>query len=313
MNTTTRLVAYGGLLAATIAGAAGLGSAVGPIDTVGAAVHDVPVDHDGSHGPGSTPETSQRSGTSLDADGFRLDPERRRIAAGRSSVYSFRIVDRDGVPVTDVVTRHERELHLIVASRDLERFHHLHPIRDEHGTWTVELPPLEPATYRVYADLQPLEADPITLGVDLFVTDEPGDGVGHADDHPTATNRDEVDGYLVTLVEAASVGDAALRFAVERNGSPIATEPYLGAAGHLVVLRAGDLAYVHAHAKPVAGGEASSLSPMTFDVDFPSAGAYQLFLDFAVDGRVHTATFTVLVPDTAETPSHTAPSSHGDH
>ena len=104
----------------------------------------------------------------------RRDPDilnasrRRRIAAGRSSVYSFRIVDRDGVPVTDVVTRHERELHLIVASRDLERFHHLHPIRDEHGTWTVELPPLEPATYRVYADLQPLEADPITLGVDLF-------------------------------------------------------------------------------------------------------------------------------------------------
>jgi hypothetical protein len=75
----------------------------------------------------------------------------------------------------------------------------------------------------------------------------------------------------------------------------VSTEPYLGAAGHLVVLRAGDLAYVHAHADhQSADGE----HDIAFDVAFPTAGTYRLFLDFAVDGTVHTTDFTVHVPDT---------------
>ena len=51
--------------------------------------------------------------------------------------------------------------------------------------------------------------------------------------------------------------EAELRFTVSRGGETIRTEPYLGAGGHLVALREGDLAYLHVH--PEERGEAVEL------------------------------------------------------
>ena len=65
----------------------------------------------------------------------------------------------------------------------------------------------------------------------------------------------------------------------------IRTEPYLGAGGHLVALREGDLAYLHVH--PEEHGDAVS-----FMTEFPSEGRYRLYLQFKHGGRVHTAAFT---------------------
>ena len=61
-------------------------------------------------------------------------------------------------------------------------------------------------------------------------------------------------------------------------------QPYLGASGHLVVLRRSDLAYLHVHPEDGAG--------LRFGVEVPSAGTYRLFLDFQHDGVVRTAAFT---------------------
>ena len=81
---------------------------------------------------------------------------------------------------------------------------------------------------------------------------------------------------------AARAGqEVELRFAVTKDGRPVQTEPYLGAGGHLVALREGDLAFLHVH----PAGDA-------FEATFPTTGAYRLFLQFKVDGRVHTAEFT---------------------
>ena len=59
---------------------------------------------------------------------------------------------------------------------------------------------------------------------------------------------------------------------------------YLGAKGHLVALRDGDLAYLHVHADE---------ERLTFEADFPTPGAYRLFLQFNHDDEVRTAAFTV--------------------
>ena len=59
-------------------------------------------------------------------------------------------------------------------------------------------------------------------------------------------------------------------------------EPYLGANGHLVALREGDLAFLHVH--PTEG--------VQFESTFPTVGRYRLFLQFKHEGRVHTAAFT---------------------
>ena len=60
-------------------------------------------------------------------------------------------------------------------------------------------------------------------------------------------------------------------------------EDYLGAKGHLVALREGDLAFLHVH---------PDADRLGFMAEFPTAGAYRLFLQFKTGGRVHTAAFT---------------------
>ena len=78
--------------------------------------------------------------------------------------------------------------------------------------------------------------------------------------------------------------EAELRFTITRDGEPVRTEPYLGAGGHLVALREGDLAFLHVHPTDDASAR--------FAATFPTAGRYRLFLQFKHEGRVHTAAFT---------------------
>jgi AhpD family alkylhydroperoxidase len=313
MNTTTRLAAYGGLLATSFAAAAGIGLAAGPIDTGGTTVHDEP--HDGPKGHDDSADDAPndhaplvRAGTSLDAAGIRIEPDLVSVPAGEPVDYSFRLLDESGASVQEFTTLHERDLHLIVASRDLAVYHHLHPEHDGDGVWTIQLPPLGAGTYRVFADSQPANADAVTLGVDLIATD----GASPSGPPAIATTA-SIDGYDVTLTGNPQVGSSMLSFLVQRDGESVTTEPYLGAAGHLVVLRVGDLAYVHAHADHDTSD--TDDPSIAFDVSFPSPGTYRLFLDFAVDGTVRTADFTVQVPDhgtATPAPSHAAPD-HGGH
>jgi hypothetical protein len=57
-----------------------------------------------------------------------------------------------------------------------------------------------------------------------------------------------------------------------------------------VVMRDGDLAYVHVHPETqLVDGK------VKFWVAMPSAGRYRMFFDFQVAGRVHTAEWTAVV------------------
>ena len=86
------------------------------------------------------------------------------------------------------------------------------------------------------------------------------------------------------------------------------TDPYLGARGHLVALRDGDLAYLHVH--PLAD-EADG--QVRFTVEVPSPGIYALFFDFAHDGAVHTARFVIDTDEAAPSPAPSGDDASDDH
>jgi hypothetical protein len=88
---------------------------------------------------------------------------------------------------------------------------------------------------------------------------------------------------------------------VARDGAPVTDlQPYLAAYGHLVALRAGDLAYLHVHPDGEPGDGRTPAGPtVVFHTQVPSAGTYRLYFDFQHDGRVRTAEFTVTVGDAA--------------
>ena len=96
-----------------------------------------------------------------------------------------------------------------------------------------------------------------------------------------------------TLVAGTS---SELTLTVSRDGRPVTDlQPYLGAYGHLVALRDGDLAYLHVHPDGELGDAGTRPGPdVTFHADVPAAATYRLFLDFQHAGVVRTAELTAV-------------------
>src|SRR4029079_2648222 len=92
------------------------------------------------------------AGLAVADDGVRLVAEQTTLPAGRTVPWRFRIVGPDGRAVTRFDVEHERRMHLIVVSRDLTGYRHLHPAMAPDGTWSVRLRPGGPGVHRAYAD-----------------------------------------------------------------------------------------------------------------------------------------------------------------
>ena len=214
---------------------------------------------------------------SLAVEGNRFDP-------ATPSDFRFKVLGPDGHAVTEYRLLHERELHLIVVRSDLVNFYHLHPSREADGTWHVELTLPSPGPYRAFADVAPKDGPEITLTVDLTAP-----GKWTEQQLPTPSTSAHAGAYQVDLYGQLTAGvHSEIAFRVSRDGRGVELEPYLGAMGHLVALRASDLTYLHVHPLEQASAEA-----VPFGVEVPSPGAYRLFLQFQHDQRVHTAAFTV--------------------
>ena len=273
MSGLARIAAFAALLAVLFAGAALAGGTVGP-DT-----EDEPAEEmAGGHGEEGGEEPSAEGalpGLAVADDGLRLQVDRTRFTAGQAQRLSLRILDAQGRAVRAFQTEQGRRMHLIVVRRDLRRFQHLHPRQAPDGTWSVSLTLPEAGTYRAFADFQ-VGGEKRTLGEDLFAA-----GTFAPLALPAAADSAQVDGYSVDLTETTA---GELAFDVSRGGRPVTDlEDYLGAKGHLVALREGDLAYLHTH--PVQDS-------LRFGVEYPSAGRYRLFLQFKHRGAVRTAAFT---------------------
>jgi hypothetical protein len=224
---------------------------------------------------------------------YALAPEAALLAAEVPAEYRFRILQSDGTPVSSFAEVHDKQVHLIVVRRDLTGYWHLHPTADADGAWTVLLPALEPGDYRVFADFSPAElGESFTVSADLVV-----DGDGAARELPAPLARFEIDGYEVDLTGALVPGQPSrLAFSVHRAGQPVTDlQPYLGAYGHLVAVRAGDLAYVHVHPDGSPGDGVTPPGPeVAFHAHVADTGTYRLFLDFQHGDTVRTAEFTLV-------------------
>ena len=150
--------------------------------------------------------------------------------------------------------------------------------------------------YKAFANFQPAGQPmpmPMTLAVDLMAS-------GHfsAAALPKRAVTSTVDGYRVDLSGKVIVGGSKLTFRVTRSGKPVDLQPYLGAFGHLVAMRVGDLAYLHVHPEGTPGHEhhPPADDKIVFQAPVPTPGQYRLFLDFKVADLVRTAEFTVVAP-----------------
>lgn len=298
MNAAGRLGLYGAGVVVAFGGAFAIAAAVVPDSAVAnwaaAASESSMADHAGMSSD-STGETVTVPGVSLSGYGYQLSPITARTDTGESGELSFQILDPAGTPLTAYETAHEKDLHLIAVRTDGTGFQHVHPTLDETtGMWSTPWEWAAAGTYRAYADFVPDVAD----GPDKVTLTRTVEVAGQFTPNPaTATSTtSEVDGYTVTLDGELTAGASSeLTLSVTRDGNPVTSlQPYLGAFGHLVALRDGDLAYLHVHAEGDAPAEGDTAGPdIRFAAEAPTAGRYLLYLDFQVDGQVHTAEFVV--------------------
>ncbi|MFJ5542017.1 hypothetical protein [Micromonospora chalcea] len=231
------------------------------------------------------------AGLSVTSAGYTLVPSNAELTAGRAGELRFQIRDDKRRAVTRFAVVHDKPMHVIVVRRDLSGYLHLHPTMAADGTWSVPLGPLDPGSWRMYADFTAVGDDggqvAVVLGADLAAP-----GAYRPQPLPAAATSATVDGFTAAYTGTPEVGRSVpLRFRVTgADGATAPLEPYLGAYGHLVALREGDLGYLHVHPEPVRNGD-----EVTFWLTAPGPGNYRMFLDFQVGGVVRTAEFTLTV------------------
>lgn len=253
-----------------------------------------------------------------DHAGYQLALSRpQTMAGGRAATLRFQVIDGFGDPVSAFETDHTKLFHLIIVSRDLSYFTHIHPTLQRDGRFSVSwTPPRYDDSYYLYGQFRPTGlVDGVTIRLPLTV---PGTVIRTpvpltADTTTMKTLRGNVL-MLDPPTAGFRVGAAKVRFMVHdaSTGQMVTDlEPLLGARAHLIAIKgnADGRVFEHAHdmgAEMVAGGGGhaehgggggtfDSKGMLSFDVRFPSRGLYRLWAQYRRDGRDATQFFTVNV------------------
>lgn len=255
---------------------------------------DFPTPHTphGMHSENGAGRSAPVPGLSIEQSGFQIRDVSAPQQLLENGTLSFRLTEPGGEGVTDYETSHDKDLHLIVVRVDGTQFRHVHPNNDGAGVWSLPWRWNAAGSYRLFADFVPS-----SLGVGIVLTSMVHVGGDFAPAASPDVSTVAATGDITVELQGALGVDSAsdLTFFVSSNGAPVTSlEPYLGAFGHLVALREGDLGFLHVHPTGHPGdGETKAGPEISFMAQAPTAGTYFLYLDFQVAGEVHTAKYVI--------------------
>jgi P-type Cu+ transporter len=227
-------------------------------------------------------------------------------APGRTVPLTISVRDqKTGDPVSNLTRTHTEWMHVIVTRDDLATFAHVHPQpTGETGVYAADVTFPTAGTYHVDSEFREGGAMTDVLHRDTVAVA----GVAPAVDPVTSPTERAltVDGLEVTLDGRARVGepsDFELTFADAATGEPVDDlQPYLGAAGHVIVMKADATTFAHRHAEALDGdGDPVFALPGTdfgpeleLHTTFTTPGLYRMWAQFeTVAGEVVTVPFVV--------------------
>jgi len=277
-------------------------------------------------------ETNSANATASDST-FKVDfkTEPGQIQAGASATLVFTVKDSKNAVVKDLQVVHEKPMHLLIVSKDLAEFYHIHPEPSSDGSYRVQHTFPNGGDFKFYADFTPPNAKQVVERIDVKVS-----GTERAKVALVADTKLEksVDGVKVTMKPSAKMEagqELTLDFAVfdAKTGKPATDlQNYLGELAHFVIISEDLVDFVHAH--PMAKGEKMDgmkmdgdkkekdhnadghshgadskdpKKPSAYEVSahtaFPRAGLYKLWAQFQRGGKVISVPFIVNVPASA--------------
>lgn len=245
------------------------------------------------------PHAAHRKGYSKN---YRLtvstSPE--KIEENKPVTLTFRITDvRTGKRLEKYQTVMEKLLHVVVLSKDLLSYDHIHPQYDGTGTFTISHVFPKAGTYYLYAEYSPPDFYE-NMSVATIIAGSP---VIEKSSDLTDMNTEKLfNNTKVTLsykkpLRVNDTVDFTFQLTRQDTGVPIADiEPYLSAFGHMSAVSEDMKTYAHVH--PVTGvltPESRGGPDVTFSTFFPKSGRYKLFTQFKRSGTVLVTDFSVEV------------------
>lgn len=204
------------------------------------------------------------------------------------------VVTINGEPIDGFELNHEKLLHLIIVSKDLTYFNHIHP--EYKGEGVFEIVNYFPAggEYRMIADFKPTNGNAMSKMSWVHVEGETAQPVNLKVDNLLEKTIDSMNVQLTVEPGLKAKGEQALKFTLTEGTSkkPITDlEQYLGSIGHVVVLSEDGEQYLHVHALEDQGSGPDAF----FETKFPKNGIYKIWAQFQRKGKVFTIPFVVEV------------------
>jgi hypothetical protein len=203
---------------------------------------------------------------------------------------TFKIKDpKTGVPVKRFEVVHEKLFHLFIVSQDLDFFLHDHPVMAEDGTFRYQGSLPKTGMYRLLGDYYPTGGTPQLTAKTLFV---PGGNwqPRRPDPDLSAKHTANMDVELTTEPAVPLAGLKTMLFFHLKPADGL--EQYLGAWGHMLAASDDLIDLIHTHPFLADGGP-----QIQFNVIFPRARTYRMWVQFQRKGVVNTAVFTVPVSE----------------
>ena len=231
-----------------------------------------------------------------------VKPTGGKITVGKPATFVFTIKDPAGLPVKNVEVVHEKQLHLLMVSKDLAWFAHEHPQIQPDGTFTFTYTFPEAGEFVLYNDFTPPGAGQQVVQVPITVEGPPNTAPAKRALTIDADKPKTIDGYTVSLDSGGPIKTRAtthMEYTISKDGKPVTDlSPYLGAMGHLVII-SGDLKeFVHAHPHE-EGAEHSAATKggpkVDFEAHFTATGIYKSWAQFQHNGKVITVPMTFNV------------------
>jgi heavy metal-binding protein len=189
---------------------------------------------------------------------------------------------------------HEKLFHMFLVSQDLQYFVHDHPVLQPDGTFIYEETFPKPGMYRILGDFYPSGGTPQLVPKTLVVPGAPGQDVPLAPATPKpALGVNHCENLDVELTMDPPTPIVGLKTLLFFKLSPAdGLEKYIGAWAHMLAASDDLIDLIHDHPFIADGGP-----QLQFNIIFPRAHTYKMWVQFQRKGIVNTAAFTVPVSE----------------
>ncbi|CEK14775.1 predicted membrane protein [Chthonomonas calidirosea] len=195
----------------------------------------------------------------------------------------------------NLATVHEKKMHLIVVSQDLSFFDHIHPQLQPNGTLLIDYAFPFAGNFLLFADITPFGDRNQVFRIPVHVVGSP------PPPKPlllTPAQAKVFGPYRVQMLMTPSHpswrDETVLTYTIWKNGLPVTDlQPYLGAAGHCVVISQDTMGYCHSH--PLEVGKKHYGPTVQFHVLLSKPGIYKIWTQFQHEGKILTTDFVIKV------------------